>query len=473
MNRKLSSIKVNQASILVGAPGGPRGRAGIVCCLCTVAAVIGCGPIYYIPLKPVQASTITSTRVHATIAQEEVDAAVKVSNTPVVAGGLLGALVGAVVDTAITSHRAGEAEKLVEPIRKEVSDFDFRAAFFDSLKETLPALRTLRMATLATGKTPLTPEMLRDLRTRTRDNTFLSLITRYEFSTDFRTFSVLTTAEIFRNGQDGPLYRGTFVYDTEPIAGADEPEDAARAWAANRAAAFRAAMREGIDETMKMLVLDLGEVPVARAQAQRATDKVPASAIARASAPRATSASASPAVAAVSPTVVAPVSPIPVASSSPTAAASAVASAALTAVPPSSPTATAPATPMSPPAVASASPTAAGPGATVSRAAAAANSPTGVGPGSTDASASPTAAAPTTPAAAAPASPTAAVLARPTAAPGSPTAAPTAPAARVSPPVRAPASLPARAGRREIVRRDSGIMYSAPRQEHPVDRSAR
>ena len=408
MNRKLSSIKVNQASILVRAPGGPRGRAGIVCCLCTVAAVIGCGPIYYIPLKPVQASTITSTRVHATIAQEEVDAAVKLSDTPVVAVGLLGALVGAVVDTAITSHRAGEAEKLVEPIRKEVSDFDFRAAFFDSLKETLPALRTLRMATLATGKTPLTPEMLRGLRTRTRDNAFLSLITRYEFSTDFRTFSVLTTAEIFRNGQDEPLYRGTFVYVTEPIAGADEPEDAARAWAANRAVAFRAAMREGIDETMKMLVLDLGEVPVARAQAQRATDKVAASVIAGASAPRATSASASPAVAAVSPTVVAPGSPIAVASSSPTAAASAVASA-----------------------------------------------------------------APTTPAAAAPASPTAAVPARPTAAPGSPTAAPTAPAARVSPPVRAPASLPARAGRREIVRRDNGIMYSAPRQEHPVDRSAR
>ena len=101
-----------------------RIRAGGVCILVMLAA---CGPSRYIPLKPEQESSITSTRVHATIVQEEVDVVIQASNTSVVGLGLLGALAGAVVDTAITSHRAGQAGELVDPIRREVSDFDLGA----------------------------------------------------------------------------------------------------------------------------------------------------------------------------------------------------------------------------------------------------------------------------------------------------------------------------------------------------------
>jgi hypothetical protein len=104
----------------VARPVGRRGR--LARCLCVLAALAGCAPPQYIPLKPEQASTITSTRVHATIVQEELDAAVKVLNTQNGSGGLLGAPVSAVIDTAVTSHRAGKAADLLEPIRKEVSD---------------------------------------------------------------------------------------------------------------------------------------------------------------------------------------------------------------------------------------------------------------------------------------------------------------------------------------------------------------
>lgn len=76
------------------------------------------------------------------------------ARTQVVQGGLIGALVGAAVDAAITSHRASEAEKLVEPIRKEMADFDFRDALFSSLQRTLRSLHALRVANLTTGKAP-------------------------------------------------------------------------------------------------------------------------------------------------------------------------------------------------------------------------------------------------------------------------------------------------------------------------------
>jgi len=257
--------------------------------ICVLLAVlVGCGPSYYIALKPEHAAAITTTRVHATIVQEEVEGSVVEARTTVVRGGLIGALVGAVVDAAITSHRASEAEKLVEPIRKEMADFDFRDAFFSSLQRTLPSLHALRVANLTTGKAPRTPAVLAALRARGGEDTLLTLVTHYEFSPDFLTFHVLTIAEIWRRDQPvprhrgpesargddpdpryhgsettggadpDPLYRGTFHYVSEAIVASGDNDAAARAWAADGAAALHAAMREGISETMKMLALDLG-----------------------------------------------------------------------------------------------------------------------------------------------------------------------------------------------------------------------
>src|SRR5262252_7773656 len=91
------------------------------------AMAIGCGPSNYIALKPDRAAKIATTRVQATIMQEEVDAAVQVSNvTPgYVPGGILagaiGGLVAGLINAGVNSHRTGEANKLVEPVRKEVA----------------------------------------------------------------------------------------------------------------------------------------------------------------------------------------------------------------------------------------------------------------------------------------------------------------------------------------------------------------
>lgn len=72
---------------------------------------------------------------------------------------------------------------------------------------------------------------------------------------------VRTTTALLMRDQKETAYRAQYWYVTPPIASAKGREEAAKAWAANRAAALRAAMREGIGETMKMLRLDLG-VPV-------------------------------------------------------------------------------------------------------------------------------------------------------------------------------------------------------------------
>lgn len=399
--------------------------------MAAVAVLVACGPTHYIPLKPQHAAAITSTRVHAIIAQKEVDAAVNQSNTPIPALGLLGAIVGAIVDTAITSHRAGKAEELVEPIRKEISDFDFRTAFLDSLKNTLPALGVLRTPTLTASTAPPTPGLLTVVRAQTRQDTLLSVITRYEFSADFRTFAVLTTAEMSRNGRDEPLYRGTFSYVSDPIPGGGKPADAARAWAFNHAAALRSAMRESIDETMKMLVLDLGATAVVPAQARGASPRAPAS---PAVAP------ARPAVALALPTVMATASP---------------------AMSPASPTAIAPASstiaPASPTVIATRSPAVAPEPPTATATASPAIAP-----------ASPTTMATASPAIASQSSTTMATVS-PAITPESPTAtgspSPTG-AARPSPTAKALPSRSAVDSAREIARHADGVMYSTPRVAH-------
>lgn len=237
------------------AAGGGRAARAIVL---VAAALAGCAPSTYIPLTPDHASAITTTRVHATIAQDEVDAVVLSPNLQAPGAGVLGSLLVGLVDAGVTSYREHDAANQLLLIRPWIADFDFRAGFFSSLQRTLPSLNTLRAAHFTTSKLAPTPEVQSALRATTAEDTLLQVTTRYALSPDFRTFSVVTTAEIWRHGQDEALYRSTFTYLTDPIVTSGDSHDAALAWAAHHAAAMHTAMYEGIDETMKMLALDLG-----------------------------------------------------------------------------------------------------------------------------------------------------------------------------------------------------------------------
>jgi hypothetical protein len=89
------------------------------------------------------------------------------------------------------------------------------------------------------------------------ENALLSLSTCYELLPSLRTLMVTTVATYWLRGREEPIYRGRYVYYTPPLAVRDR-EECAKAWAADKGAALRAAMREGIDETMKMLAADIG-----------------------------------------------------------------------------------------------------------------------------------------------------------------------------------------------------------------------
>jgi hypothetical protein len=192
--------------------------------------------------------------VHALVAQEEVAAAIQRSNVAAAGGG---GLLLALIDVGVEAHRTSSANKLMEPLRKAVGDFDFRRQFDRALATTLPTLGRLKAETPTTVARPLA-DAERATLLKGETNSVLSLATTYELSANFRSLVITTVSLLWMRDREEPIYRGRYMYQTPPIGAFKKDEDATQAWAANKGAALRAAMTEGIAETMKMLVIDLG-----------------------------------------------------------------------------------------------------------------------------------------------------------------------------------------------------------------------
>ena len=124
-----------------------------------VFLAVGCS--VHIPLTAEHAAKVGPTRVYASISQEEVIAAASKSYIGLVVGG--GVWV-AMVDAALESMWASAANKLIEPIRNEVMDFDFRARFLAALEKTLPGIATIKLAKLESTVKPVNDKDLPTLR---------------------------------------------------------------------------------------------------------------------------------------------------------------------------------------------------------------------------------------------------------------------------------------------------------------------
>src|SRR5262245_6182331 len=228
---------------------------GHVAVLIVVGAVVGCAKPSYIPLKPDTVTKIHATRIHAGISQEEIAPTVEKSHVATYGSGkpLL-----ALIDAGIESIRMATANQLVEPIRKEVADYDFRTHFFDRLRDTAPALTRLNVTSVTTAPKELSSDELVELRKKSVENDVMVLTSAYSLSPDFLVVTVVSRAEIWMRDREEPIFRSAYHYETPPVAGAKSREEAAKAWAADRGGALRAALTEGIDETMRMLTVDLG-----------------------------------------------------------------------------------------------------------------------------------------------------------------------------------------------------------------------
>jgi hypothetical protein len=221
--------------------------------LLLVFLAVGCSPLH-IPLTAEHAAKVGPTRVHVSIPQEELTAAASKSYIGLVVGG--GVLV-AMADAALESMWASATNKLIEPIRSEVMDFDFRARFVAALEKTLRGIPTVKRAKLDSTAKPVNDADLPALRKQSPEDAFLSVAVSYELTSDFQALWVVTDTSLWLRDESDAVYTARYHYYTPPIAPAKDRDVAAKAWAADRGAALRAALSEGIAETMKMFRLDL------------------------------------------------------------------------------------------------------------------------------------------------------------------------------------------------------------------------
>ncbi|HEY1267918.1 MAG TPA: hypothetical protein VGH16_11740 [Candidatus Binatia bacterium] len=218
----------------------------------------GCAPPIYVPFKVENTPQTLDTRVYVSISQDEINAFVEPSNLSVGAGG---GLLVALIDAGVNSYRTSRANRLIEPVRKEVGDIDFRGVFLASLEKTLRALPTIQMTKIDSTAKAVSDKDRDNLRKELPETGLLSISTKYELGADFQSFYITTVVSLWLRDAKEATYLARYHYYTPPILPSDDREAAANAWAIDHGAPVRAALQEGIAETMKMMRLDFRPSP--------------------------------------------------------------------------------------------------------------------------------------------------------------------------------------------------------------------
>lgn len=215
-------------------------------------ALFGCAPPSYILLKPEVTDRIKASHAEIIVPQEEINAEVQQSGIAAAGGG---GLLLALIDVAVEASRADTANRTIEPIRKQLADVDFRKELSAKVRTALEDIKWLKVTRVAASNKVVSAEDRARMVAAMAEDSFLEVNSDYQLSADFRHLMVRTTANLWQRGQEAPQYLGHYAYWSAPISA--DKDKAAEQWAANNGAMLRAALREGINETVRMMQLDM------------------------------------------------------------------------------------------------------------------------------------------------------------------------------------------------------------------------
>lgn len=224
-------------------------------------ALVGCATSTAIQLKPEASARIQSTRAQIIIPQEEINATVAGTGG---AGAAAGGLIGALIDASVEAKRAGNANLVIEPVRKHLADFDFRAEFSKKMRAALVDMSWLKVDQVEVTSQPYgSADDRNKMRASIPQDSLLVMSVAYQLSVDYRSLIVYGSATLWQRNREEAQYFGQYRYLSAPIK-PKKGETVAQAWANNNAELLRAAIHEGIGETIRMLKIDF--VPKAVAE---------------------------------------------------------------------------------------------------------------------------------------------------------------------------------------------------------------
>lgn len=220
-----------------------------------------------VPLSAADADSIRGVYLVSTIAQDDIrkqtERFIRTTVNYVRApggAGIIGAILGAAIADAIVNNqiktRLERAALALPTILDQVKDLDFREEFWRRLGARLGSETRFEIAEEAYLKEERghldIPAQVRGVPV----DAVLDLETTYYLSADLRVMLVRLSVLLQSRDQSKVFHRAIYAYDTPPVS-SEGYEAAARAWAADEGAAYRAALIEGGEQVLRLLYGDM------------------------------------------------------------------------------------------------------------------------------------------------------------------------------------------------------------------------
>lgn len=253
--------------------------------------VAGCATPLNQPMTAETTQSISNNKAVPGVQQSEIGAIINVQNSGAVAGqfGLIGALIGAAIDSSVNASRTRSAEELLGDIRNDLIEFDFKSAYFAKVNKAAERGELLN-AKQVEPATRINDDDLSRIARTAREDAVLFLLGDYNFTSDFSAVRTGIRALMVRRADaieagSGPLKPKDAIYRSTVIASVglpDADDDAANnaeRWSENDSTLVRDALLTGIEHAMQVLAMDLQapdyEAAAARYGKQTKIDNLP------------------------------------------------------------------------------------------------------------------------------------------------------------------------------------------------------
>jgi hypothetical protein len=222
-------------------------------------------------------NTQPSADVVLATSQKEIYADIMAANSSAVSVqfGLLGALIGAVVDASVNSGKSKTAEKKVAVVKDSLLDYDFNSELKNNLDQELQNISWLNIESLVEENGYDQTKLNSVFEASTSDAVFI-VEAGYYLVPDFNHFKLSVNINAYAKNQDlknlaalkvaalkdseeekSLLYRNNMVFISSLPISHESAELAAKAWAENEGQLIRRAMGNAVKEIKLMLTMDL------------------------------------------------------------------------------------------------------------------------------------------------------------------------------------------------------------------------
>lgn len=230
------------------------------------------------PMPAAAVGKINDADITVAVPQKEIVAQIERSN---ISGATGGGLLFALIDAAVESHRATEAEKQIAALRNSIVDYNFNAVALREVREQTEAISWIAGKNVR-AVTDISEENIEKELLASKKDTFVSLNFEYFLSVDKKSVSVGLTANAYPNTGDltalqislykdttrlndenakrsdtaNSLFRDWIVYTESLAEGMKTPEEALAIWARDGGARMRDALDRGAHAVVRVLAKD-------------------------------------------------------------------------------------------------------------------------------------------------------------------------------------------------------------------------